>query len=144
LCVVDDLLSLTTLKTDEDGDRTFERTWTSDDYELWPYNAATDGIPYTAIERSQLGSLTFPTDFRSVEVTGSIGYSSTTPEAIERACVLISLRIWDGPKTKYGSFIAANQISRIVPLVLDPNIRAMLDGVPKRWTGRWARLGSRW
>src|SRR3990167_10237043 len=32
----DDILSLTTLATDEDGDRTYEVTWASTDYDLNP------------------------------------------------------------------------------------------------------------
>jgi len=34
------LLSVTTLKTDRDGDRTYETTWAATDYDLLPLNAA--------------------------------------------------------------------------------------------------------
>src|SRR5688500_13366975 len=36
---VDDLLSVTTLETDEDGDRVYETSWATTDYDLEPYNA---------------------------------------------------------------------------------------------------------
>lgn len=35
---IDDLLTVTTLKTDEDGDATYENTFTTDDYILYPLN----------------------------------------------------------------------------------------------------------
>jgi len=42
-----DLVTLTTLKTDEDGDRTYEVTWAATDYDKMPFNAAAYSEPYT-------------------------------------------------------------------------------------------------
>ncbi len=36
---IDDLVSVTTVKTDEDADRTYETTWATTDYDLNPFNA---------------------------------------------------------------------------------------------------------
>ena len=134
LVVIDDLLTLTTLKADEDGDQTFERTWTSSDYLLAPYNASTDGRPYTSIERSHLGSLAFPVDFRSVEVVGSFGYSATVPDAIHEACVLLSMRLFERRKALFGRFVLADRVAKVGQLVMDPELQAMLSTIPKRWT----------
>src|SRR5262245_35962523 len=38
LPVFNDLVTLTTLKTDAGGDGTFETTWSAGDYQLWPVN----------------------------------------------------------------------------------------------------------
>lgn len=134
LVVVDDLLSLTTLKSDEDGDQTFERTWTTADYLLAPYNASIDGRPYMSIERSRLGSLIFPVDFRSVEVVGSFGYASTTPDAIHEACVLMSMRLFERRKSLFGRFVLADRVAKVGQLVMDPELQAMLSVISKRWT----------
>ena len=40
--LVDDLLSVTTLKADDDGDRTYGTTWATTDYDLLPFNAANE------------------------------------------------------------------------------------------------------
>lgn len=134
LVVVDDLLTLTTLKTDEDGDQTFERTWTSADYLLAPYNASTDGVPYTSIERSYLGSLVFPVGFRSTEVAGSFGFSSTTPKAIHEFCVLLSMRLWERRNALFGSVVLASQVVQVAGLSMDPELQAMIETIPMRWT----------
>ena len=88
--LVDDLLSVTTLKTDDDGDGTYETTWTAADYYLAPYNAQLESVPrpYWRIEVSEGGDYTFPCDVRrGVEIAGSWGFSSTTPDVVEQACL---------------------------------------------------------
>ena len=82
-----DLLSVSTLKTDEDGDRTYEITWAVTDYDLMPYNAVLDGEPYMWIELAPEGDYSFPLIRKGAELKGSFGYSSTTPAAIEEACL---------------------------------------------------------
>jgi len=132
--VIDDLLSLTTLKTDEDGDQTFERTWTSSDYLLSPFNAALDGKPYLSIDRSRLGSLFFPVEFRSVEVAGSFGYTSTTPATVHEYCVLFSMRLWERKDALFGHVVSVKKVIQIVGLDKDTEMLAMLNAIPKRWT----------
>lgn len=72
-----DLLAITTLKTDEGGDGTFEYTWdSSDDYHLKPFNAAARKRPYWEIAvPGSGGDYSFPCGVsRSVEVVGRWGY----------------------------------------------------------------------
>lgn len=87
--LVDDLLSVTTLKTDADADGTYETTWATTDYRLAPYNAQLESVPepYWRIEVSPLGNNLFPCHARGVEIAGSWGFSSTTPDVIERVCL---------------------------------------------------------
>ncbi len=79
--LVDDLLAVTTLKTDEDGDRTYEYSWELTDYDLWPYNE----WPKQAVQVTPDGDYTFPTGIaKGVEVAGTWGYGdgdSATPYA---------------------------------------------------------------
>lgn len=72
--IVDDLLSVTTLKTDDDGDRTYENTWAATDYDLEPYQ----GFPKTKISITPTGDYTFPTVTKGIEIAGIWGYGSGT------------------------------------------------------------------
>lgn len=73
-----DLLSVTTLKLDADGDRTYEITLSASDYELISLRA--DGQPpYNRIDLTPSGARsTWLAGRRSVEVTGVFGYSQET------------------------------------------------------------------
>lgn len=73
---VDDLLSVTTLKTDDDGDRTYETVWTTTDYDLEPFNALNESPPqpYTKISLAPNGNYSFPSTRRGVELVGKFGY----------------------------------------------------------------------
>ena len=70
---VDDLLAVTTLKTDSDGDRTYDETWAVTDYDLTAgddYNA----WPKWRVSVAPDGSYSFPRYSRGVEIAGSWGY----------------------------------------------------------------------
>jgi hypothetical protein len=91
---VSDLLTVTTLKTDTDGDRVFETTWATTDYDLLPLNAALDGEPYIRLETAPNGSKTFPRRTKGVEIAGSWGYASAAPALVREACIRWGQRIW--------------------------------------------------
>lgn len=84
----------TTLQTDPAGDGSFPYTWTlHTDYELEPYNVATDGFPYTHIRRRRRGSFYFPcTVERSVKITGTFGWAAV-PSEIVTATSLLAFRL---------------------------------------------------
>lgn len=126
---VDDLLSITTLKTDEDGDRAYEVTWASTDYDLEPYNAQLESQPkpYTRVVVAPEGRYGFPRGLaKAVEIAGSFGYASTTPPVIGEACmaqVLLEFRGKDAPGGEIGGGEFAQAISAAG---LHPFVRRML------------------
>jgi len=95
---IDDLASLTTLKTSSTGE-TFDQTWAASDYQLEPVNGIAGGIESPATRIRAIGSLTFPvwepTNTNhyeaTVQVTGTFGWSAI-PVAIRQACLLLALR----------------------------------------------------
>lgn len=97
-----DLISVTTLKTDDDADGTFETTWAATDFRLWPYNAALDGRPYLAVVAAPQGNYLFPNVERGVEIAGSFGWPTVEPTAIKQACVLQAARFFK--RTKEAPF----------------------------------------
>ena len=92
-----DLASITSLKTDENIDRTFEVTWASTDYLLRPNNADpttrgnSNSRPYTQIIVDSNGSRSaFPLGFQTIEVTGEWGYWLHKATATETADAISS------------------------------------------------------
>jgi hypothetical protein len=84
------LVSVTTIKIDEDKDGVFsdETALAATDYELLPRNAALgpEPAPYTAMELTQWGAKNAFTPGARVEVTGIWGWPAV-PERVKRACI---------------------------------------------------------
>lgn len=129
---IDDLISLTTIKTMSDDDSNFDTTWTATDYQLEPLNGRVDGLPtpYTSIRA--VGDYLF-SQFEqeaTVEVTGVWGWSAT-PIAVTQATVIQSSRIYkrlDSPLGVAGiSDIGIMRVSN----QLDPDV-AQLVGPYRR------------
>ncbi len=93
LLVVDDLLSVTTLKTltaNVAGSRTYGAGWAAADYDLMPYNSS----PKVMVAANPAGAYRFPVDVRGVEIAGSWGYSATVPADIREACLIQCGQEW--------------------------------------------------
>jgi len=125
LFLPDDLLSVTTLKTDEDGDRTYEITWAATDYDLEPYNAT----PYTRIQVAPRGTRTFPPTRRGVEIVGSWGYNATGsyPDMVNEACLILAARYYKRKDSPFGTTGTAEYgIMRLSKT--DPDVAGLLRG----------------
>lgn len=107
---IDDLASITSLETDDDGDGTFETLWASTDYRLMPLNAplSSNPMPYTWIEVNRYtGNNTFIRNgVRTVKIVGSFGYS-TTPDDIKLACLTFAARLFKRKDAIFGVLGAA-------------------------------------
>ena len=86
---IDNLYGITTLKTDENCDGTYEITWNTGqntgDFYLMPFNASEDGLAYNRIEVNPEGDYVFPPNIKGVQIAGDWGYSAV-PDAIRQAC----------------------------------------------------------
>lgn len=83
-----DLLSITTLKTDSDGDWDYDDTWTTSDYHLAPFNS----FPKWEIRTKSGGSYAFSTQEEGVQIAGLWGYGdgdSATPYTASGATVTV-------------------------------------------------------
>jgi len=86
LWIEHDVISITTLKRDDDGDFVYETTLTTPtDYWTWPYNKLT----HEPIARLDLVSTTWPTSRRRVELVSKIGYSEETQAAGTIAAAMV-------------------------------------------------------
>jgi hypothetical protein len=129
--VVPDLVSVSALKTDETDDGTYDRTWASTDYVLWPFNAATgpQSQPYTEIRidtRSSSTLYTFPPGrIKGVQVTGVWGWP-TIPHDIENVCLLEAMRILSQNNDPTGVISNAQAGTMTVLPELHPTSRRVL------------------
>lgn len=131
---VDDLLSVTTLKTDDDGDGEYETTWATTDYHLAPYNAQLESVPepYWRIEASEYGDYTFPCGPRRVQVVGSWGFSATTPDVVNRACLFQVAQEFRTRHTPLGIQGSGDMAVEIRGIGLHPFVKRMLSNGPYR------------
>lgn len=123
---VDDLVSVTTLETDSDGDRTYEDSWASTDYDLEPYNGAAKGLPYTSIAITPAGRYGFPVGTaRGVKITGTWGWPSV-PHAIRDATIIQAIRLLKRKDAPFGVSGSPDLgLMQSIPKV-DPDVAAMV------------------
>ena len=135
---VDDLLSVTEIAIDTMGNRSYTTILTTSDYDLWPWNAPANGQPYVEIRRAPMGGqlfswydsnagpLRWPYGDRGVRVTGTFGYSLTTPPQVNRACLLQCARIYKRGDAPFGVLAAPGAMGQLKEIPLDPDVEAML------------------
>lgn len=128
--MVDDLLSITTLSTDDDGDRNYENNWAETDYYLYPDNAALDGQPYWRIDvDGDNGDYTFPVGVRrGVKVVGSFGFCATGshPAPVEEACLIQSSRLFRRKDAPFGVAGSGEFGQTMIIARLDPDVKMLL------------------
>lgn len=125
-----DLLSVTSLVTDDDGDRVYETTWAATDYELEPYNAAADGEPYYLIRVAPNGNYAFPVGVaKGVQITGKFGYCAlaNVPAPVAEACIIQTQRLFRRKDAPFGITGAAEFGTVTMIARLDPDVRMLLE-----------------
>lgn len=124
---VDDIVTLTTLQTDEDGDRTYETTWAATDYDLVPYNAAEVEAPYTRVEVTPTGNYAFPTGMpKGVKITGVFGWPEV-PDSIREVTLLEVARLWAQGRSPSGIVASPELGTFMVEPQLHPQATARLN-----------------
>ena len=118
---VPSLLAVTTLKTDHDGDGSYETAWASTDYMLYPL----DGPPYQQIVANRTtGRYLFPVGQATVEIAGSWGRFAAVPSDVERAVILLAHRLTNRAKTPEGIMGSLDQ-GFVQMRDLDPDVKAI-------------------
>jgi hypothetical protein len=125
LCKISDLISVTSIKTDEDIDGVYETTWTSNDFNLLPYNQT----PKHYIETTPYGNFSFLAKLkRSVQVVGRFGYCTLAncPLDIKQAALLEASRLWKRRDAILG--ISGTTMFGQLKLVgdMDPSVRELI------------------
>jgi hypothetical protein len=133
LVETDDIISVTTLKSDSTGNGTFDITWASKDYQLEPLNGLAGGISTPATRIRAIGDYLWPvyeprnvnSNQASVQVTGVFGFASI-PSAIKQATILSSLRAYKRYESPTGvlgfSDMGVVRVGR-----LDPDVERLIQ-----------------
>ena len=125
-----DIVSLTSIATDEDGDRVYETAWGAGDWELQPYNAALDGQPYTMISTTPNGVYGFPSVAKGVKLTGKFGWSAV-PAPVSEACLLMTEKLFRRKDAIFG-VVASLEGGYLKQMIQDdPELKLLLG--PYRW-----------
>jgi hypothetical protein len=125
-----DLVSATSLATDEAGDGTFETVWAASDYQLLPFNRPA-GYPYTSVDA--IASRTFPvrrgnTGRRDrVQISGVWGWE-TIPAVVNQACLIKAAKVFTRHQSPQGVVGIGDFVIR-VSRQEDPDVVDLLDGV---------------
>jgi hypothetical protein len=133
LLETDDIISVTSIKSDTTGEGGFDLTWDATDYQLEPLNNLAGGIvtPFTRIRAigSKLWPIYEPRDINagqaSVQITGVFGFSAV-PIAIRQATILAALRAYKRYESPTGvlgfSDMGVVRIGR-----LDPDVERLVS-----------------
>jgi len=94
VCEIDDLTSLTTLKTSSNADGVFDVTWESKDFQLEPLNNLAGGLPTPFTQIRAVDEYLFPTDMgeATAQVTGTFGFTPV-PDQIQQATLILAARL---------------------------------------------------
>jgi hypothetical protein len=102
---VDDISTTSGLivKTDPNFDGTWATTWDSDDYQLEPLNADTNGPAFAWWRIVSVGDYLFPTHPRrtTLQVTARFGWS-TIPAPVKKACLIRAAAIFKRKEAVLG------------------------------------------
>ena len=132
--LVDDLVSVTTLQTDDNADGTYETTWSSaTDYQLAPINYALDGWPYDRIETSVSIPRSFPKNvYLGVKLVGVFGFPAV-PAAVTQAAIIQANAVWSS-RTAPFAVVGSQDLGGILRMTraLHPEAALILEPYRRR------------
>jgi len=129
---IDPLQSITTLKADSDGDRTFDETWASTDYLLYPRG----GPPYYQIVADGLNGdyAGFPSGRKRVEITGLWGnVDRATESVVRRGTLLLARRLWYRRNSPEG-VIGDAERGFVTLQSMDPDVAVVAARLRDEWS----------
>jgi hypothetical protein len=127
VCDIDDLGSLTTLRTTDDDTQTYDLTWSASDYQLEPLNGIVDGMPTPFTRIRAIGDYTFQTldGEASVQVTGVFGFNSI-PDEVSYATIIQASKLYTRKDSPLG-VISGEYGAMRVGVRLDPQVTELVD-----------------
>jgi len=114
---IDDLRSVTSIKTSSDADGAFDITWEPKDYQLEPLNSNAGGIDFPATHVRAVDDYLWPIDGEeaTVQIVGDWGFDSV-PAQIRQATLILAARLFERRNSPLGiagfSDIGAIRVSR--------------------------------
>ncbi len=106
------------------------------DFDLWPWNAAADGKPWTHVVLRPTAAAWFPCSARGVQVTANFGWT-TVPTLVKHACLIQTSRFVmrrESPWGIAGSPDLGNEMRLLEKL--DVDVALMLAPLVRVWGAR--------
>jgi hypothetical protein len=127
ICDIDDLVSLTSLKTTDDDNQVFDITWGVNDYQLEPLNGVVDGMPTPYTRIRAIGSYTFQTlgGEATVQVAGVFGFNAV-PDEVNYATIIQASKLYKRKDSPLG-VISGEYGAMRVGVRLDPQVTELVD-----------------
>ncbi len=127
VCEIDDLTSLTELKTSSGADGVFDITWQPKDYQLEPLNGLAGGLPTPATQIRAVDEYLFPTDNEeaTVRIEGTFGFTPV-PDQVQQACLILSARLSERRFSPLG-VAGFNDVGAVTLRRFDPDITNLLQ-----------------
>lgn len=124
---IDDLVSLTSLKTTNDDSQVFNVVWSASDYQLEPLNGVVDGMPTPYTRIRAIGDYSFMTleGEATVEVTGVFGFDSV-PDEVNYATIIQASKLYKRKDSPLG-VISGEYGAMRVGVRLDPQVSELVD-----------------
>lgn len=131
---IDDTMAAMTVTTDLANNGLFATALVSGtDYDLWPYNAASDGLPWTHLVLKNTSNTYLPWTERSVKVAGTFGWTAV-PAVVTGAALIQAARFFVRRDSAFGVAGSPELGSEVRLLArLDPDVALMLTSVKRRW-----------
>jgi hypothetical protein len=106
--IIDDLVTVTSIKLDTDGNGTWETTLAATDYVLCPYNTTPKWLVKLSENSTQ-------SDFangilQGVQIAGSFGYGATVPEPVKQAALMQVCRLYRLSQAGFGTEVGTPDI----------------------------------
>lgn len=104
LCFVDDLQSISSLKTDDNDSGSFGTTWSANEYELAPLNGIVDGEagwPYSTVRVVGYAKRFYCYRRATVQVTALWGWAAV-PASVTEACLIAAVELVKLKDTPFG------------------------------------------
>ena len=127
VCEIDDVSSLTSIKSSTAADGTYDTTWSESDYQLEPLNGIAGGMSVPFDTLRAVGDYYWPSSGLevTVRVEGTFGFA-TAPIAIKQATVLLASRLFkrnDSP----GGVMGFGDIGVVRVSKFDPDIERLIN-----------------
>jgi hypothetical protein len=120
----DDILSVTSLYGDPNGDRLYSDTWAVTDFDLSPLGAT----PYTWIETAPSGNYRFTSYRRGIKIVGRFGYSTLAncPADVIKATLMMAARLFKRKDAVFGVMGMASMGQVQLQIPNDPDVADLL------------------
>lgn len=132
---IDDAVSISSVAVSTLLNKTFDQTWTVNDYQTEPLNGVVDGLsgwPITRIRAVGVYEFPYDSDYNvaSVQITGVWGWSAV-PTAVKQATIIQAMRLFKRLDSPLGVISSPDTGFFRLSSRIDPDVAQLLNSYRK-------------